>query len=222
MNSKKEIKNLSNKEKLDMLNMLYGGNVMCTNGLFHLLDDKHNEVYINSNTAELDRRGLYKTFVVMDKVVVSKVTNNDKVNFVILDKDTLECVYKTKGNIFYINDYMVCDKKDNVCTLISHTGKILGKIDNIKAVSNIKGSMYIASSTVMYNDRVLYYNKHKDELEDLTFDKNYLIHRLDKHGTEVEVISMEGGKYIYDFETHLVKNKFTGKVEKDTNLWKVI
>ena len=74
----------------------------------------------------------------------------------------------------------------------------------------------------MYNDKVLYYNKHKDELEDLTFGKEYLIHRLDKQGTEVEVIQMYGGQYIYDFSTKTVKNKFTGKIEKETNLWKIV
>ena len=219
---KQKLDNQSDKDTLLMLQFMHGKNVMCTNGLFHILNDDHTEVYINRQTGDIDKRALYKTLVVLDKTIVARVINNKKVNFVVLDKYNFKCLYKTKGNIYYINENLICDKLDNDCIAISHTGRTLGKLDNCNSINHILGSFYITSSDKMYNDKVLYYNKHKDELEDLTFGKEYLIHRLDKQGTEVEVIQMYGGQYIYDFSTKIVKNKFTGKIEKETNLWKIV
>lgn len=218
----KNSKPISDKDTLSLMQMVHGGNVMCTNGLFHILNNDHNEIYIDKVTAELDKRGLYKTLVVMDNIIVSRVVNNDKVNFVILNKEDLKCLYKTDGNIYYINENIVCDKKDDGCTLISHNGKQLIKINKAVCVNHIHGSNYIVQTSLMFEDKVLYYNKHKDSIIDLTEDKRYTIHINDKDSKKVEVISMEGGKYIYNFEKHECFNTFTNKVEEETHLWKLI
>ena len=87
INLSRNIKNMKDKEKLALIRALHGVNVMYTRGLFHTIDKNHNEIYINPLTSELDKRGLYKTLVVMDNVIVAKVTNNTSVNFVVLNKE---------------------------------------------------------------------------------------------------------------------------------------
>lgn len=212
----------NDKERLVALRKKYGDYVMCTNGLFHMFDKKHNELFINKHTGEIDRRGIYKTLVVLDNIVVAQVINSKDIRYIILQKDTLKCIYKTNGNMYYIDKNMVCDKKDNVCKLISHNGKHLATLEQTMCVRNIHGSMYLVQSSKMFNDKILHYNNHRDYFEDLTDDKEYVIHVSDKSDKEVEVILMDGGQYTYNFETKTVYNKFTNQLEENTNLWKIV
>lgn len=212
----------NNQDTLNLMKMIHGENVMCTNGLFHILDDKHNEVYINNKTGELDKRALYKTVVVMDKIIVAKVVNNKQIKYVVLNKDNLDCTYKTDGTICYIDNNLIYDENKDMCTVISHTGRILGKLNDIRSIKNAYGVMYIAQSSLMFSDKVLYYNFRQDTLEDLTEGKEYAIQFVDKDQNQIEVYNMFGGRYIYDFKTRKCLNKFTGKIEEETQLWKVI
>lgn len=210
-------------EVLSLLKMVHeNGNIMCTDGLFHVFDSKHNELYINKLTSEIDKRGVYRTLVVLDNIVVSKVINNSKVSFVVLDKTNLKCLYKTNGNMHYIDDNIVCDKNDNSCVVISHTGKILCTFKSALALKNIYGNNYLLNVAEVYNDKILYYNPKADELTDLTEDSNYIIHVSSKTESEVEVTSMIGGKYTYNFKDRILINDFTGKEEKAFRLWRSI
>ena len=200
----------SDLETLSLLRMIYGKNVMCTNGLFHIMDDKHNEVYINRLDGTLDKRGLYNTLVVLDSIIVSKVVNNNKLRFVVLNKNDLSCIYKTKGNIFYIDEDMLCDKYNDKCTIISHTGKYTRQFDDAICINKIYKNFYLLSSTKMFSDKILMYNKHKDYVIDLTDDKRYTIHRIDDK--DVEILPMSGNAYIYDFSTRQAYDKFNGGV----------
>lgn len=210
------------KEKKD-LEKKYGNKLMNTNGLYHLFDDKHNEIYINSETGKIDKRALYKTLVVLDDTVISEVIDDkNDTKFVVLDKKTLRCLYRTKSNINYLNESIVYDdlrEKNGSINIISHTGKHLTKLKNIQNIYNIHSNYYIAKSEKMFNDKVLWYNKHSDKMEDLTEDKKYTINR--ESDKEIIILSMHGGKYSYSFETHKAFNVFTGKIEEDTQLFKI-
>lgn len=222
INLSRNIKNMKDKEKLALIRALHGVNVMYTRGLFHTIDKNHNEIYINPLTSELDKRGLYKTLVVMDNVIVAKVTNNTSVNFVVLNKENLDCLYKTKGVIHYIDENLLCDKTKEGCTLISHNGKQLESYDKAICVNHIHGNKYVLTSDNMYQDKILFYNAKKDYIDDLTEGKSYLIHILDKDSAVVEVSSMTGVRYLYDFNKYECKNAFTNMVESETQLWKIV
>lgn len=200
----------SDSETLLLLRMIYGKNVMCTNGLFHIMDDKHNEAYINKLDGTLDKRGLYNTLVVLNDIIVSKVVNNNKLRFVVLNKNDLSCIYKTKGNIFYIDEDMLCDKYNEKCTLISHTGKYTKQFDDAICINKIYKNFYLLSSTKMFSDKILMYNKHKDYVTDLTDNRRYTIHRVDEK--EVEILPMSGNSYIYDFSSRQAYDEFNGEV----------
>ena len=74
----------------------------------------------------------------------------------------------------------------------------------------------------MYQDKILFYNAKKDYIDDLTEGKSYLIHILDKDSAVVEVSSMTGVRYLYDFNKHESKNAFTNMIESETQLWKIV
>lgn len=222
INLSRNIRDLKDREKLALIRALHGVNVMYTRGLFHTIDKNHNEIYINPITSELDKRGLYRTLVVMDNVVVAKVTNNTSVNFVVLDKKNLDCLYKTKGVIHYIDENLLCDETKEGCILISHNGKQLGDYDKAICINHIHGNKYVLTSDNMYQDKILFYNTKKDSINDLTEGKSYLIHILDKDEAIVEVSSMAGVRYIYDFNKHECKNAFTNTIERETQLWKIV
>ena len=156
--------------KLDMLRMVHGREITYTNGLFHSYDDRHRDAYINPSTGEFDRRGLYNTLVVMDNIVVAKVINNEKIKFVVLTKSNLDCVYKTRGNIYYIDDNLVCDKFKEHCLLISHTGKKTWKFRDTLCINKIKtkGNYYLVSSSEMYQDKLIAYYPQKDLIRNMT------------------------------------------------------
>lgn len=210
----------SNKETLALLQMLHGKNVMCTDGLFHILDDKHNEAYINLETAQLDTRGLYRTLVVMSNIVVAKVMNNNKVKFVVLDKSNLKCIYKTTGNIFYIDDNFVCDKNKKGCLLIGHSGKLTEKFEDALCIKKVYGNNYLVCYKKMFADKLLHYNEHSDKIIDLTEGKHYNINIISD--TEIEITPMEGGEYIYNFETKTYTDKFNNKEKKTLDLFRII
>lgn len=213
---------ISNQDTLRLLKMIYGPSVVCTDGLYHLYDKRHNEIYINRHNSELDKRGLYRTLVVLDDIVVSRVVNNDKVNFVVLDKDSLRCIYKTSGDIFYANENLVYCKKNNDCTLISHTGNILMKLKDTISVDHIYRKLYIVKSAKAYNDKILFYNERKDTLSDLTEGLEYIIHILDKDSTKIDILTNFGAQYIYNFKEHTCFNTFTNKLEWETQLWRPV
>ena len=146
-------KRLTDKDKLNMLNMMYNGNVMYTNGLFHMYNNKHQEIYINKDTGELDKRALYETVVVLEHIVVSKVLNSNKIKYVVLDKETLKCLYKTDGEIEYIDKNIICNYINDDCTIISPRGRVICKLYNTDDLVNIQDSLYIVNSMKMFKDK---------------------------------------------------------------------
>lgn len=210
------------KDKLEKLKSTYGKDVMYTDGLYHIIDKDHNEIYINNKTLKLDNRALYNTLVVTDKVIIAKTVNSKDTTYVILNKETFKCIYKTKGTIHYIDKNIVYDINKDKCTIISHTGKKLAIIPNIDCIYNIHNNQYVVQSKTMFKDMVVYYNKHRDILENLTDGKDYLIHKVDSSENEVEIVNMSGGTYIYNFITRKFYNSFTQEIEEDTQLWKIV
>lgn len=208
------------KNKLEHLQSIYGGNVMCTDGLFHIMCDNHEEIYINSETEKLDGRCKYKTIVVFDKTIVAEVIDIPSTTFVILAKNTLECIYQTSGYIKYIDNNLVCDYKGNTVTLISNTGKVLCKLSGNK-VTRVYDSKYILSSNKSFDDRLLCYNVHRDSLQDITADKRYLLYDNEQLVDTIEVVVMHGGKYYYNFKKHEVINQFTNEKE-EIQLWSTV
>jgi hypothetical protein len=197
--------------------MIYGGNVMCTNGLFHMFDDNHNEIYINRKNSELDKRAKYKTVVVMDKIVVAQVVNSNNIAFVVLDKTDLNCIYKTQGIIQYLNNDIVYSIDKDKVVFISRNGKTLITLSG-KRVQQLNKYHYLVSSGQTFNDMLLAYNDHRDTMTNLTKDKNYLIYPNKNGENSVDIISMHGGRYKYNFDTHRCTNLFTGK-EEEIQLW---
>lgn len=197
----------SNSETLALLQMIHGKDVICTDGLFHIIDNNHREAYINPTDASFDKRGLYNTLVVMDSIIVSKVVNNSKIRFVILTKGDLKCIYKTTGNIYYIDDNLVCDKHGNDCMLISHSGKNTWKYKDAICVNKVHKNCYLITSEGMFQDKLILYYPQKDVIKDMTENKRYAIHRITD--SKISIASMAGGKYTYDFQTRQCLDEFT-------------
>jgi len=208
---------MTNQETLNMLRMMHGKDVICTNGLFHIIDNNHNEIYINKHNGEIDRRGKYNTIIVYDDVVLAEVVNDVKVRYVILSKNNLECIYRSTEAILYINEDLMYD---TVGILISKHGKVLGKFNNIKDIVNIANKYYLLSSNNMFSDKVISYIEHKDFIQDLTKNKNYTISIVKENKHAVDVIDMNGGKHRYDFSDHSCINLFTMKKE-DIGIWTI-
>ena len=212
---------MGNSEMLKKLRSVYGQNVMCTNGLFHILDDSHNEIYINVAKNCIDKRGKYRTIVVCDKIVVCEITTSPIFKYLILDKNTLECLFKTSGVIEYVdNNIMICIEEDTI-KILSHTGNVLAELEDYISITHLYGGNYLVKSKQMFNDHIIYYDKFRDKIIELTKGKNYTITILDGNPREIEVISMHGGKYNYNFERKSCYNCFTNAEERQTFLWKV-
>lgn len=239
---------MNNADKLATLRLIYGSDVICTNGLFHIIDKDRKEIYINNKTNELDRRAKYETIVVTDCVVISKAISNKDISYTILRKDNLELVYLTPNEIHYVDDNVLYESgvqkqgqaqeqergqknpKHNkkisnqsdeklIFKLISHTGKILCDVPYGKDISGIvNNNKYIVTSGRLYCDSVLEYNAHDDKVRNLTIGKNYNVYTSRKSDDAVEILSMHGGMYTYNFKTHECMNEFTGSVEK-LSLW---
>ena len=153
-------------------------------------------------------------FIIMDTIFYFPRTDMDAQNY-------FKSICDIMTNVgVWEDDNIVCDKNDNSCVVISHTGKILCTFKSALALKNIYGNNYLLNVAELYNDKILYYNPKADELTDLTEDSNYIIHVSSK--TEVEVTSMIGGKYTYNFKYRILINDFTGKEEKAFRLWRSI
>ena len=214
---------ISNADKLKKLKEKYGENVMCTNGLFHLIDDNdHYEIYINPKTEKADNRGKYRTIAVMDSIIVSEILTDKKIRFVIFDKNTLEIIFKTSGMMRYVDNNLIYCREGNKFILISHTGKQLTELEDVGKIEHIHYCNYLLNNKKMFSDHIIFYDRFKDRIITLTEDKKYSIHPVVDGSKEIEVVSMQGGKYHYNFETKACFNCFTNKEEKSTYLWKII
>jgi len=209
-------------EILNRLKEKYGKQVVCTNGLYHIYDDLHNEVYIRLSDGQLDKRGKYRTIVVLEDIVVAEVLTSTAYKYVILNKLDLDIIYKTKGIIEYIDNNIMISKYNGVLDIISNHGKVIGSFTDEESIEHMYSNNYILHSRKMYNDKIVYYDRLRDSLLDLTEGKNYAIQRLDSNSKEIEVISMQGGKYIYNFLTRKCFNCFTNREERNTYLWKIV
>lgn len=211
---------LTNKEKLDILQSKYSKNTVFTNGLFHIIDDEHNEIYINGINGSIDNRAKYRTLAVTDKVIITKLVNNSQFLYVILVKNSLDCIYKTKNTIYYLNNNIFYEMLDNKIRIISHTGKVLGDIEG-KEIAEIKEDVILIKNNKAFKDNIWIYSKQNDTIRNSTENKNYLIYKSEEDDTAVEIMCMNGGKYRYNFTTHQCVNKFTGKIE-EIQLWDLI
>lgn len=204
---------MNNIEVLKMLKDIHGEKVMCTNGLFSMLDADHNEVYIDKITGEVDARAVYRTLVVLDNVVVARVIGNERVNFVVLNKENLNTVYTTTGIMYYIDNNVVCDfdDKNETCKLISHNGTVLANFEGTRSIKKIWHEYYTTQSVRMYSDLAFYYNKHRDSITLLNEEQRYSIVIVNDERGIVDVTPMGGITYNFNFDTREAQNKFTGK-----------
>ena len=189
----------TNEDTLALLRMIHGKDVICTDGLFHIFDSKHREVYINAANGELDKRGLYITLVVLDNIVVSIAVNSSIIRFVVLNKQDLKCIYKTTGNIYFIDMNLVCDKHKKYCTLISHSGKNIWRYTNTLRIDKLYKNIYLVKSYGIFEDKIISYSEHRDMIKNLTENKRYAIHTITD--SKISIADMNGGNYTYDFDT---------------------
>lgn len=203
-------------DKLSLLRMTYGKNVLYTDGLYHIMDDKHREFYINSETGEVDKRGKYVTMAVYANTVVARVINDIKIRTVVLNKNNLRCMYKTTGNIILVDKNIMFDNKG---ILLSTSGKELMCLDRIANVENIISNYYVVTCSSMFNDKLIQYIEQMDKIKDLTKNKRYTINKLDENSKKVEILNMLGSRHTYDFSEHNYFNDFTLEMEGDTQLW---
>ena len=213
---------MTDNQILTELRKIYGNYIVCTNGLFHLIDDRHNETYINKFTYRPDMRGKYRTLAVLDNIVIAELIGGTRVKYVIFDKQTLTILYKTFNEIRYIDKSILCDVCKNMTIIISHLGRKICTLPDITSLTALGDNKYLLKSIKPYGDRILYYDKQKANLIDLTEYRNYIINRIEGSENQIEIIFMQGVTYIYDFETNICKNKFTGKEEYQTLLWRVV
>lgn len=205
---------MTDKEMLSSLKVLYGENVMCTNGLYHILNDRHEENYINPETKEVDTENKYCTVVVTDKVILARTINaSDGTRFVILDKSDLSVVHRSQGLMYYLDDNLLLEYEGNITRLFSHTGIDLYELSDVQSVDIISNSKYLVKSKNAFSDIILIYRKQLDLLTNIVRKQKYSIFMSNTQEETVEVISMKGGKYIFDFKNNKCINDFTGKVE---------
>lgn len=204
---------MSSKETLESMQILFGNDVACTNGLYHIYNKDHTEVYIDVSNKSIDKRCRYITIVVTDKVIVTNVIGINGLRAVILDKETLECLYKTNGKIQYLDKNMVYDVYNGRTTFISHTGRELYSDNNIQSIEILGNNKYLLKSRNSFSDNILVYRSQLDVVISIAKNKRYLIYKSKKQKDAVEVVSMQGGKYIYKFKTNECINTFTDKIE---------
>lgn len=213
---------MNNKEKLDTFKMVYGKDLMCTDGLFHIYDKDHSEIYINPETGEVDNRGKYSTLIVYDKIIISAVLNSKDVKYVVLSKKDLKCLYKSNNQMSHVDDFLtvdiLVDKHGNhKMNIISHTGKILVQVE-AKEICNITDNIYLVRSDKSFNDLLIQYNQVRDCITKLTDKNKYLIYKNQSLNSTVDIISMQGGRYQYDFKNNQCINQFTGEAE-EIQIW---
>lgn len=231
---------MTNKERLDMLRLIYGPNVVCTNGLFHIIEDNHREIYITKDN-ELDRRTSYATLEVTDKSVLAidlskntepclgeKLIREDaditdlqlkmKGTVLLIDKNTLDYKYKTTNQIEHIkNDiFLVFDNSNS--EVIDNNGKVMLKLDNFNSLLNIGNNLYICEGNTLFSDKLIIIDN-KNRVLDITKTRSYRIKFLNNNRLRIELRS--GGAYILDLKTKEYFNVFTGKIETNLNLFDI-
>lgn len=206
----------SYNDRLNLFKMIYGKNVLCTDGLFHIIDDNHKEIYINRNTGEIDKRGKYKTIAVFDNVILANVIGDRKIRCVVLNKKNLECLYKTTEEIVYVDKNVMFDRSGVV---LSHTGKTLIETDKIKDITSINDKYYVIQVDKMYSDKLIEYVKPVDKVVDLTCNGRYTLQTKDGNTNIIELTNMVGGKYSYDLTKQEYFDEFTLKNNGGIQLW---
>lgn len=209
---------MTDNERLTALQVNFGNKVMLTNGLFHIFDNKHGELYINPETNSLDKRAIYETIVVTDKVIAARVKNSKVPMCVILNKSNFKLLYKTVNEIAYLTPLMLVETKDkSFAQFISHTGKLLTRVQSaLSLVDSIYKNMFIVHLQSPYSDKVMYYRERDDTLVDLVGSRRYIVNKQTED--TVQVTFMSGNSYTYNFRTHECINEFTGIKEK-VHLW---
>ena len=166
---------MTEKETLESMQILFGKNVVCTNGLYHIYNPDHSEVYIKHLDKEIDKRCRYSTLVVTDHMIVAKVLNSKSVRYVALKKDTLECIYKTQGIIIYLDENLLYDVCGDKATIISHTGRILLTLSNVQNIEVLDNRRYLVKSKSSFSDTILIYRPQLDLILSIAKDRRYLI-----------------------------------------------
>ena len=213
---------MSKNKTLTMFKSLFGINVMNTKGLYHIIDNEHQEIYINSYSRQIDKRGKYHTVVVMDDIVVSEVVTKAKIKYVILNKYNLKSIYKTAGIIKYLDNNLLYSIYKNQVEIIAHNGKVLCKLYNVQDIIPLPYNRYLLKSKLAFADRIVYYDRYNVHLIDLTEDRQYIINAVGKNNNRLVVTFMHGGRYTYDFDTEECYNTFTEQLESNTFLWKIL
>lgn len=209
---------ISNLDRLYVLRSIYGGSVQCKNGLFYMNDKYGNQVFINNETAEIDRRAKYEIVNVYDKIVVASVKLDATVKSVILNKKDLEVLYRSMTPMDYVDKNLCFDISG---VIFSHSFSKLELGDNIRSIVNITKNYYLVTCKSAYNDRIIWYNKHSDKFVDITKNKRYKITLLD-NDCNLEVIDMNGGRYRYNFIKHDCYNEYTDEIDDTTQLWELV
>ena len=232
---------MNNVEKLNMLRMIYGPDVVCTNGLFHIINDKHEEIYISNAKNELDKRTKYKTLEVLDNSIIAldlssegefylgnnilkkpyDISDSDEISrktTILMDKDTLEYKYKTPHIIKHIvnNTFLVSDTQNSA--IIDNNGKTKLKLENCGSLISIGNNLYICEGNTLFSDKlIIIYSRNK--VLDITKARSYRIKFIKDNRLRIELRS--GGAYILDLKTKEYFNVFTGKIETNLNLFDI-
>lgn len=233
---------MNNMDRLNLLKMIYGPNVVCTNGLFHIIDDNHKEMYISNINNELDKRTQYETILVTDKSILAidlnsseepllgvstiqnTISRTDKTldtskRKILLDKNTLEYKYITNNNIKYIiNDiYLISNSKDSC--IIDNNGKTRIELKNCNNIVDIGNNLYICESDTLFSDKLVII-KDKDRILDITKDRRYRLKSINKDKIRIDLRS--GGAFILDLRTKQCLNTFTNKIESSISFFDTI
>jgi len=220
--SEKNVRGHSNSEILNLLNVTYNNQVMCTNGLFHMYDKFRNEIYIDKSSGKMDNRARYKTIYVADKVVVADIINHEVDEHVILDKESLQYIFKTKNKLKVQDNliYEANDKLNGEYRIFSDSGKSLVTYPNIISIEKAYKNIYIVKTQQMYEDRLIIFDRRTDSFKDLTENKRYVL--VNRPAEYVEVHVMNGGVYNYSFYDQSCVNTFTNEEEKNIQLWSIV
>jgi len=195
---------------------------MCTNGLFHMYDKFRNEIYIDKSSGKMDNRARYKTIYVADKVVVADIINHEVDEHVILDKESLQYIFKTKNKLKVQDNliYEANDKLNGEYRIFSDSGKSLVTYPNIISIEKAYKNIYIVKTQQMYEDRLIIFDRRTDSFKDLTENKRYVL--VNRPAEYVEVHVMNGGVYNYSFYDQSCVNTFTNEEEKNIQLWSIV
>lgn len=207
---------------LKELRITYGEDVLYTNGLFHIIDNDHSELYINPVSRRIDNRGKYRTIAVLANVIIAEVLTKSRIKYVVLSKFDLKALYKTNDIPEIVADNLICFYAKDKVTILSHKGKRLCVEQNVIRVEHLAKNYYLLKSRLTFSDKVLYYDRHKGHLINLSEDRRYIVDKSVSQEETVEVTFMGGTRYTYSFKDEVCFNCFTSKVERQTFLWNII